>query len=145
MRYHDLLETRRSRRRTLAALRAPSSLGPEVMQDAPATKTVGLVIRLVPAVYRELSLRIGHGGPDGMIDIDDAWVRFPEPFDEEGEISQHCRNWIIEMVRDASMESGLSMCIVFERGTSECKADVIYVWNGDLVIGGRPPEGGLRL
>lgn len=138
MRYRDLSEVRRHRPRTTAPSLIGSTVGAEVMHGAPGTKAIKLIIRLIPAVYRELDLRVGHGGPDAMIDINDAWVRFPEPFDENGDISEHCRKWIVEMVRDASIEIGLSMCILFATGP-------IYVWDGDLVIGGRAPEGGLWL
>lgn len=137
MRYHELTENRPSRR-TIVGSRERLCLGPAVMRDAANTQSIPLVIRLLAAVYRELDLRIGHGGPDAMIDINDAWVRFPEPFDETGDISEGCRNWIIEAVRDATMRTNLSMCILFQSGP-------IYVWEGDLVIGGKPPEGGLRL
>ncbi len=100
---------------------------------------VRLIIRLMPAVYRDLDLGITHGDPDAYIDINEAWISFPEPYDTVGDLSEDCRKWIIEMVRDAAMELGLGFCILFDDGPIYVRTD------GDLVIGGRAPEGGLRL
>lgn len=131
MRYTDLLES-------------PRSAGPEADTSnhlgQPYPRHVRLIIRLMPSVYKELDLELRHGGPDATIGIHFASVRFTEPYDAEGRISQSCRNWIIMMVRDAALALGLSMCLVF------AEDDVVYPEeNGDLVIGAKAPQGGLRL
>lgn len=132
MRYHELIETRRMPLTTAASpIRTAADLYPS---------SIPLIIRLMPCVYRELTLKIRHGGPDADISIDSARVRFNAPYDDEGRLSPSCRNWIIMMVRDAALALGLSMCLVF------AEDDVVYLEeNGDLVTGAKAPKGGLRL
>lgn len=102
---------------------------------------IDLVIRFMPAVYRKLPLRIGHGGPDAQVGIEDAEIHFPYPYDAEGEISQDCRQWIIECVGDVAMKLGFAMCVVFKK-----KTDIVYFKaNGDSFEGSKAPSGGLWL
>ena len=126
MRYHDLLETRS--RRPARPLILPE----------PFHASVKLVIRFMPAVYRWIDLKLGHGGPDADISIHAARVRFPEPYDADGVLSCHCRQWILEMVIDEVERLGLSITVVFG------PEDAVAVWpGGKLVITTNPPEGGL--
>ena len=63
-----------------------------------------------------------------------------QPYDADGVLSSHCRQWIIEMVRDEVERLGLSICVVFGPD------DAVAVWPGDkLVISKIPPEGGLLI
>lgn len=126
MRYRELQETRRPAR--------------PLILPRPFKADVKLCIRFMSAVYRWVPLKLGHGGPDADISIHAARVRFPEPYDADGVLSAHCRQWIIEMVRDEVERLGLSMCCVF--GPEDCVA----IWpGGELVISTKPPEGGLLI
>lgn len=129
MRYTDLIPSRRSRR--------PAR--PLILPE-PFKADVKICVRFMPAVYRWLRVKIGHGGPDADISIHSAKVRFPEPFDAEGALSYHCRQWIIEMVRDEVERLGMSIAIVFG------PEDAVAVWpGGELVLSTKPPEGGLLI
>jgi hypothetical protein len=130
MRYHELLETTSERRPPERPL----------IQPQPFRADVKLVIRFMPAVYRWIDLKLGHGGPDANISIHSAQVRFPEPYDADGALSSHCRQWILEMVRNEVERLGLSICIVFG------PEDAVALWPGrELVVSTKPPEGGLLI
>ena len=115
MRYTDILSTQRPRH-------------------------IPLIIRFLPAIYGERQLRIGHGGPAACMDLSNPWVRFPEPYTEDGLLSEHCIGWIIQCVRDAVEETGISMALVL------ADDDVLYFWPGEVLIAAnRAPSGGLWL
>lgn len=110
----------------------------DVQPRSPYPCHLGLFLRIEPFVYRRLNLAIGHGWPDYVIEETVATIRFPEPYDATGNISELCREWIIDCMRCAAPKLGMRMCVQFKLG------DYAYVdESGDDHWSPTGPSGGV--
>ncbi len=109
----------------------------EVEPRSPYPCHLGLFLRYGPFIYRRLNLTIGHGWPDSLLSVTVAGIRFPEPYDADGNISELCREWIIDTMRSAAPKLGMRMCVEFKMG------DYAYVdESGDDHWSPEGPSGG---
>lgn len=79
----------------------------------PRPRRVGITTRVMPAAFKHQMLHIEDGEPCADINLDHAGIRFPEPFDEQGEPTFTCRQWIVEAVRQTIQRTGRKMWITW--------------------------------
>lgn len=72
-----------------------------------------LVVRIFSAVYQRESIAIHRGTPDVHIGFRSSYVRYPEPFTEDGDISPGCKDLLVSGVIAEVRRSGFRMCLVW--------------------------------
>lgn len=111
-----------------------------VIHSLPHAVDVKLAIRIMPAVYRWLSLELRHGGPAADISFEHARVWFPKIYDADGALTGDCRQWIVEMVQDWVEREKLSVSVVWSN------TQATYCWTGkEPLTTNKLPEGGLSI
>jgi hypothetical protein len=71
----------------------------------PHEPQITMSVRLIPAVYSNIRVRITPGDPFASIALNRADIRFPEPFDDDG-LTHACRDFIVHAVRSAIARDG---------------------------------------
>ena len=78
----------------------------------PSVHNVELVIRLMPAVYSRLPVEIVAGPQEADISFQAVRLSFPQPFNLDGSITEALFEWLVEMVKEASVKIQRRMSIV---------------------------------
>lgn len=105
----------------------------------PAVRSLQLVVRLMPAVYSRLPIKIVLGPEHADITLQGAHVKFPEPFNTGGMIGEPCFQWIVQAVKSASAKLRLPMCIVADDVAFYVKPD------GQTLASTTKPAGGIEI
>jgi len=83
-----------------------------------------LVVRIYSAVYQREDIAIESGQPEVHVGFRSTYVRHPEPFTEEGDISQDCKDLLVAGVIEAVRRTGHRMSLVWAPNTcTYCEKD----------------------
>jgi hypothetical protein len=74
---------------------------------------MGLTIRVMPAAFKWQPFTIKDGEPSASIDLNHADIRYPRPLDADGEPTPACRDFLVQVVRNAMRNNGLRMWITW--------------------------------
>ncbi|MCT8004075.1 hypothetical protein NZL82_19650, partial [Sphingomonas sanguinis] len=75
--------------------------------------TIGLTIRVMPAVFKWQPVVIEPGEPRGQINLTHAAFRYPDPFDSDRNLTPACRDFVMQAVRDAARRDARKMWITW--------------------------------
>ena len=100
-----------------------------------------LVVWLTPAAYRHELITVLQGGhPLAQIGTGCCLVVHPHALDEQGSLTEECRNFLIGAVQNAVNAMRFRMCLVWS--SSSCAFVEI---DGSVRHSFEPPSGGIRL
>lgn len=95
---------------------------PFVWPERPKQR-LGITTRLMTCVYPWRPIDLDVGEPHATVTRDHAIIRFPEPFDPNGELTDACRAFIVEAVKAAIERDGLRRNITWPDPPSDHHGD----------------------
>lgn len=87
-------------------------VGPQLWRSR-IPNPVRISIRAAPAVVAWHAPRIEVGEPSAEIGVSASTVRYPDAFDDVGELTPPCRDWITQAVRAAILRDGLKRWVTW--------------------------------
>ena len=97
---------------TFAAWSRRTVLSP-IARPAIQRPTIGLTIRVMPAVFKWQPVVIEPGEPRAQINLTHAAFRYPDPFDSDHSPTPACRDFVMQAVRDAARRDARKMWITW--------------------------------
>ncbi|MFN3677798.1 MAG: hypothetical protein ACK4TC_17710 [Sphingomonas pseudosanguinis] len=97
---------------TFAAWSRQTVLSP-IARPAIQRPTIGLTIRVMPAVFKWQPVVIEPGEPRAQINLTHAAFRYPDPFDSDRNPTPACRDFVMQAVRDAARRDARKMWITW--------------------------------
>lgn len=134
---HESIQSNREKIMTNEMV-APFSLHPAEPLGNPKADYPHLVIRLMSAVYQREPIEIRQGVPCVHIGHRSTYIQHPSPLTPEGQVSEDCRQLLMQGVSEAVKRLKHRMCVVWKSGVcSYVEAD------GTITESGEPPSGGV--
>lgn len=75
--------------------------------------TIGLSIRVMPAMFKWQPVVIEPGEPRALINLTHAAFRYPDPFGRDSDPTPACRDFVVQAVRDAARRDARKMWITW--------------------------------
>lgn len=120
-----------------------SELGSKADRIKPVEKSAEyphLVVRFMSTVYQRESIQIRLGAPAVYIGYKSSFVQHPDPFTQEGQLSEPCRALLLKAVQECVAQTRFRMCLVWAHG--HCS---FVELDGRIDESGEPPSGGVPL
>ena len=108
--------------------------------EAPPEIYPYLVVRIYSAVYQRERIEIIQGEAAVEIRAKGTFVRHPQPFNSQGELSDGCRRLLLDGVLEAVQRTHFRMCVVWN--SSSCS---FVERDGIITESSDPPSGGINL